>query len=171
MFLAVVRASRAALPFLTAGTSPTIINIASGSGLNPSVRNPAYGAAKAAVIHYTRSQAAALIRSGIRSELRSAGFDRVPRRLVGAPADREPGAVQQHARLQPGQDVSARRRRWRTSCSSWPRPVRTGSRRRSYRSMAGRACVAHKAAAPPWRPRRWPPAGSQRFGMCSALKV
>jgi 3-oxoacyl-[acyl-carrier protein] reductase len=64
--LAVVRASRAALPFLTVGVSPTIINIASGSGLNPSVRNPAYGAAKAAVIHYTRSQAAALVRSGIR---------------------------------------------------------------------------------------------------------
>jgi 3-oxoacyl-[acyl-carrier protein] reductase len=30
------------------------------------VRTPAYGAAKAAVIHYTRSQAAALIRRNIR---------------------------------------------------------------------------------------------------------
>ncbi len=64
--LAVVRASRAAQPFLEGGTSPCIVNIASGSGLNPSVRTPAYGAAKAAVIHYTRTQAAALVKSGIR---------------------------------------------------------------------------------------------------------
>lgn len=64
--MAAVRASQAALPFLTAGREPAIINIASGSGLNPSVRNPAYGAAKAAVIHYTRTQAAALVKQGIR---------------------------------------------------------------------------------------------------------
>ena len=64
--MATVRASRAAGPHLLAGRHPTIINIASGSGLNPSVRNPAYGAAKAAVIHYTRTQAAALARQGIR---------------------------------------------------------------------------------------------------------
>ncbi|HYC35010.1 MAG TPA: SDR family NAD(P)-dependent oxidoreductase [Usitatibacter sp.] len=64
--LAVVRASRAALPFLEKGREPAIINISSGSGLNPSVRTPAYGAAKAAVIHYTRTQAAALAMKGIR---------------------------------------------------------------------------------------------------------
>lgn len=64
--LAVVRASRAALPLLERGTGASIINIASGSGLSPSVRTPAYGAAKAAVIHYTRTQAATLARSGIR---------------------------------------------------------------------------------------------------------
>ena len=63
---AVVRASRAALPFLREGRDATIINISSGSGLNPSVRTPAYGAAKGAVIHYTRTQAAALAASGIR---------------------------------------------------------------------------------------------------------
>jgi len=56
--MAAVRASRFALPFLEKGNDPSIINIASGSGLNPSVRTPAYGAAKAAVIHYTRTQAA-----------------------------------------------------------------------------------------------------------------
>ena len=63
---AVVRASRAALPFLEKGRDPAIINIASGSGLGPSVRTPAYGAAKSAVIHYTRTQAAALASRGIR---------------------------------------------------------------------------------------------------------
>ena len=64
--LAVVRASRAALPFLEKTGDGAIINIASGSGLNPSPRSPAYGAAKAAVIHYTRTQAAALAMKGIR---------------------------------------------------------------------------------------------------------
>jgi 3-oxoacyl-[acyl-carrier protein] reductase len=64
--LAVVRASREALPFLEARGNGAIINIASGSGLNPSVRAPAYGAAKAAVIHLTRTQAAALAIKGIR---------------------------------------------------------------------------------------------------------
>ena len=64
--LAVVRASRAAMPHLLKGLDPAIINISSGSGLNPSVRTPAYGAAKAAVIHYTRTQAATLATRGIR---------------------------------------------------------------------------------------------------------
>ena len=64
--LAVVRASRVAMPYLLEGRDPTIINISSGSGLNPSVRTPAYGAAKGAVIHYTRTQAAALAMNGIR---------------------------------------------------------------------------------------------------------
>ena len=64
--LALVRASRAAMPYLEKGREPTIINISSGSGLNPSVRTPAYGAAKAAVIHYTRTQAATLAMKGIR---------------------------------------------------------------------------------------------------------
>jgi 3-oxoacyl-[acyl-carrier protein] reductase len=64
--LAAVRASRESLPFLEAGRDSSIINIASGSGLNPSVGAPAYGAAKAAVIHYTRTQAATLAMKGIR---------------------------------------------------------------------------------------------------------
>jgi len=64
--LATVRATREALPFLEKGRDAAIINIASGSGINPSVRTPAYGAAKAAVIHYTRTQAATLMKKGIR---------------------------------------------------------------------------------------------------------
>jgi 3-oxoacyl-[acyl-carrier protein] reductase len=64
--MAVVRASRAAQPWLERGVSPSILNISSISALKPSVRTPSYGAAKAAVIHYTTSQAAALARKGIR---------------------------------------------------------------------------------------------------------
>jgi 3-oxoacyl-[acyl-carrier protein] reductase len=63
--LAAVRASRAALPALESSKG-NIVNIASGSGLRPSVRTPAYGAAKAAVIHYTRTQAAQLAKAGVR---------------------------------------------------------------------------------------------------------
>jgi len=63
---AVVRASRAALPWLERGSSPCVINISSISAMRPSVRTPAYGAAKAAVVHYTTSQAAAWARRGIR---------------------------------------------------------------------------------------------------------
>ena len=76
--LAVVRASRAALPFLEKGRDATIINISSGSGLNPSVRTPAYGAAKAAVIHYTRTQAAALASKGIRANCVAPGSIEFP---------------------------------------------------------------------------------------------
>jgi 3-oxoacyl-[acyl-carrier protein] reductase len=64
--MATVRATREALPFLEASGAGSIINITSGSGLNPSVRTPAYGAAKAAAIHYTRTQAAALAHRGVR---------------------------------------------------------------------------------------------------------
>lgn len=64
--LAAVRASRIALPWIEKSPAGSIINISSGSGLNPSVRTPAYGAAKAAIIHYTRTQAAALVAKGIR---------------------------------------------------------------------------------------------------------
>ena len=64
--LAAVRASREAMPFIEKATDGCIVNISSGSGLNASARTPAYGAAKAAVIHYTRTQAAALAHTGIR---------------------------------------------------------------------------------------------------------
>jgi len=63
--LATVRASREAMTALKASKG-NIINIASGSGIRPSVRTPAYGAAKAAVIHYTRTLAAAHAKAGIR---------------------------------------------------------------------------------------------------------
>ena len=64
--MATVRGSREALPFLEKGRDAAIINIASGAGINPAVRNAAYGASKAAVIHYTKTQAATLARKGIR---------------------------------------------------------------------------------------------------------
>jgi 3-oxoacyl-[acyl-carrier protein] reductase len=64
--MAMVRASRAALPRLQASTGSSIVNISSISGFRPSVRAPAYGAVKAAMMHYTSSHAAMLARTGVR---------------------------------------------------------------------------------------------------------
>lgn len=64
--LATVRASRAAQPFLERGIGSAIINISSRTAFGPAPATPAYGAAKAAVMHFTQSQAAALARRGIR---------------------------------------------------------------------------------------------------------
>lgn len=62
--MAVVRGSQAAIPLLGPGSS--IVNIASISALRASSRSAPYGAAKAAVMHYTASQAKTLGRRGIR---------------------------------------------------------------------------------------------------------
>jgi 3-oxoacyl-[acyl-carrier protein] reductase len=62
--MAVVRASLAAIPFLGAGAS--IVNISSISALRASSRSAPYGAVKAAVMHYTSSQAKMLAGKGIR---------------------------------------------------------------------------------------------------------
>ncbi len=64
--MAVVRASTASLPYLEAGTDGAIVNITSISAMRATKRNPPYGAIKAAVIHYTGSQARMLAASGIR---------------------------------------------------------------------------------------------------------
>ena len=55
--MAPVRASYAALPFLEKSAG-SIVHIAALAGLRPSVRTPPYGAIKAAIIQYTRTQAA-----------------------------------------------------------------------------------------------------------------
>jgi NAD(P)-dependent dehydrogenase (short-subunit alcohol dehydrogenase family) len=64
--MATVRAVRAVRPLMEAQSSGAILNISSISGFQPTVRNPSYGATKAAVIQYTLTEAAALARSGIR---------------------------------------------------------------------------------------------------------
>lgn len=65
--MAMVRASHAALPALLAGSgSSSIVHISSISGFGPSTRAPAYAAVKAAMMSYTRSQAAMLAPKGVR---------------------------------------------------------------------------------------------------------
>ncbi len=64
--MAIVRASQAATPFLAQRPGGSIINVASISAMRATKRNPPYGAIKAAVIHYTASQAKMLAADGIR---------------------------------------------------------------------------------------------------------
>lgn len=63
--MATVHASHAAIDHLKAAQG-CIINISSISALRSSARSAPYGAAKAAVIHYTLSQAAMYARDGVR---------------------------------------------------------------------------------------------------------
>ena len=63
--LASVRASRAALIHLERSKG-SILHISSIAGLMPSVRTPPYGAVKAALIQYTKTQAAQLASKHIR---------------------------------------------------------------------------------------------------------
>ena len=64
--MAIVRASQVALPFLKQRPGASIVNISSISAYRATKRNPPYGAIKAAVIHYTGSQAKMLAGDGIR---------------------------------------------------------------------------------------------------------
>jgi 3-oxoacyl-[acyl-carrier protein] reductase len=63
--MAIVHATQAALPRLKASKG-AVINTSSISALRPAARQPPYGAIKAAVIHYTSTQAALYARDGIR---------------------------------------------------------------------------------------------------------
>jgi 3-oxoacyl-[acyl-carrier protein] reductase len=64
--LATVRASRAALPHIELAGGGSIINISSISGLAPSAESPPYGAVKAALVHYTATQAVTLAGKNVR---------------------------------------------------------------------------------------------------------
>ena len=64
--MATVRATHAALPHMERAGGGAILNISSISGYGASPRSPAYGAAKAAVISYTASQALLLAEKRIR---------------------------------------------------------------------------------------------------------
>jgi 3-oxoacyl-[acyl-carrier protein] reductase len=63
--LAVVHATQEALPALRASQG-SVLNISSVAALHPSGRQPPYGAIKAAVMHYTATQAAMYAKDRIR---------------------------------------------------------------------------------------------------------
>ena len=64
--MAAVRASRAALPHLAGSAHPCILHTSSISALRPRPGGPSYAAMKAALSHYTTSQAQALASRRIR---------------------------------------------------------------------------------------------------------
>jgi 3-oxoacyl-[acyl-carrier protein] reductase len=63
--MAIVHATQAALSFLKESRG-NVVNTSSISALRPAARQPPYGAIKAAVIHYTATQAALYAKDGIR---------------------------------------------------------------------------------------------------------
>ena len=63
--MAIVHATHAALPALRASKG-CVVNTSSISALRSAARQPPYGAIKAAVIHYTHTQAAMYAKDGIR---------------------------------------------------------------------------------------------------------
>ena len=64
--MAIIRATDAALPFLEHASDGAVVNVSSISAMRATKRNPSYGAIKAAVIHYTGSQARTLAARGLR---------------------------------------------------------------------------------------------------------
>jgi len=64
--MATMRANWAALPFLRQSGKGNFVHISSTTAFKPSVIAPAYAAIKAALVHFTRSQAKALAKEGIR---------------------------------------------------------------------------------------------------------
>jgi len=64
--MATVRASNAAIPHIERAGGGAILNISSISGYAGSIRSASYGAVKAAVMHYTMSQALMLVPKKIR---------------------------------------------------------------------------------------------------------
>jgi 3-oxoacyl-[acyl-carrier protein] reductase len=73
-----VRASQAAIPYLERAAEGAIVNITSISAMRATKRNPPYGAIKAAVIHYTASQARMLAARGIRANAVAPGSIEFP---------------------------------------------------------------------------------------------
>lgn len=61
-----LRASWSALPWLRRSRHGSLVHVTSTSAFKPSVIGPAYSAIKAAIVHYTRSQAKLLAKEGIR---------------------------------------------------------------------------------------------------------
>jgi NAD(P)-dependent dehydrogenase (short-subunit alcohol dehydrogenase family) len=77
-------AIQAAVPHLIERGGGSVINTSSGSGLTGDLRNPAYGASKAALISLTRYVATEFGREGIRCNAISPGFI-----VIGEKAGRE----------------------------------------------------------------------------------
>jgi NAD(P)-dependent dehydrogenase (short-subunit alcohol dehydrogenase family) len=71
-------AIQSAVPHMIARGGGSVINTASGSGLTGDLRNPAYGASKAALISLTRYVATEFGKQGIRCNAISPGFIVIP---------------------------------------------------------------------------------------------
>ncbi|MDI6028928.1 SDR family NAD(P)-dependent oxidoreductase [Corticibacterium sp. UT-5YL-CI-8] len=73
-----VRATRTAKPFLVASGQGRVINVSSRTSFAPSPQTQPYGAAKAALIQLTTSQAAEMARHGVRVNCIAPGSSEFP---------------------------------------------------------------------------------------------
>ncbi len=71
-------AIQAAVPHMIARGGGSVVNTASGAGLTGDLRNPAYGASKAALISLTRYAATEFGKQGVRCNAISPGFIVIP---------------------------------------------------------------------------------------------
>jgi NAD(P)-dependent dehydrogenase (short-subunit alcohol dehydrogenase family) len=75
-------AIQAAVPHMIARGGGSVINTASGAGLTGDLRNPAYGASKAALVSLTRYVATEFGNQGVRCNAISPGFIVIPEKAV-----------------------------------------------------------------------------------------
>jgi len=128
--MAIVRATHAALPWLEKSGAGAVVNVSSISALRASSRSAPYGAIKAAVDHYTGSQAKMYASKGIRVNAVAPGSIEFPggswekRRLEGAPLYEETRAKIPAGRLGHPEEVAdvvlflaSHRARWVTGQS------------------------------------------------------
>jgi 3-oxoacyl-[acyl-carrier protein] reductase len=98
--MAIVHATQEALPLLKQSKG-SVLNISSIAAMHTAARQPPYGAIKAAVIHYTGTQAAMYAKDGIRVNCIAPGLDRVPRRRLGPAQVRQSPPLQRRPQLHP----------------------------------------------------------------------
>ena len=135
--MATVRASHAALPFLERAAEGAIVNVSSISALRATKRNPPYGAIKAAVDHYTSSQARMLAARGIRVNAVAPGSIEFPGGTWERRRTQDPALYNAHPRANPVRP---------------PRPARGGRRARAVPRLPPRQ-LDHR----PEHRRRWRP--------------
>jgi len=102
-------AIQAAVPHMIARGGGSVINTASGAGLTGDLRNPAYGASKAAVISLTRYVATEFGKQGIRCNAISPGFIVIPEK-AGTGREAVEATMLRHAltpRLGRPEDIAA----------------------------------------------------------------
>jgi 3-oxoacyl-[acyl-carrier protein] reductase len=108
-----IRMCHAAEPLLAASDAAAIVHLASIAAFRASRKAPAYAAVKAALVHYTASQALALLPKGIRVNAVAPGSTEAPghffekRRLAGDPAYASALASQPSGRMGRPEDISA----------------------------------------------------------------
>jgi len=95
--MAPVRASHAALPHLSKSAHASILHTSSIAGLYPRPNTPPYGAMKAALCHYTTSQAPGARATAHPRQRHRTRLHRVRRRLVGSLQARRSGALRHRA--------------------------------------------------------------------------